>query len=233
MAEETEKTNGTLFDSMTTAETPTSTELAVVSEQPTGIAAFEEGDIAFDADDISIPRIKLAQALTQEVADGLCSPGEFFTQGFEPMKQLNVVPLAFARRRILIDKDTNEVMCRSGNAVQGVGTPGGTCADCPFNQWTGQAPNRKAPECAFMYSYVVYVREWEMVGIMDFKRTSINAGKIFNTLTQRNGLANFAMQVSAAAQKNKKGQAYYSINVKPTETNAEELSTAKELFSLS
>jgi hypothetical protein len=220
-----------LFDSMAEAtEAAPDSELALVVET-TSLARFEQKP-TFDAEDIMIPRIKLTQALTQEVSDELVKIGCYYTPGYPGLEAINVIPMLFTRRRMYANNDTNEILCRSNDGVDGVGIPGGKCADCPMNHWTGEegGSNRKPPACTFMYSYIVYVIDWEIVGVVDFKRTSLNAGKIVNSLTQRRGLGTFGVRLSSTKQTNKNKQAYYQMSVVPVEVTEEDLSTASQVM---
>jgi hypothetical protein len=123
----------------------------------------------------------------------------------------------FARRRIFIDASTQEVVCRSANGVFGVGQPGGACEVCGYAKWTGDqaAGNRRAPLCNFMYSYIVYVKEWQQAAILDFKKTNLPVGKTLNTLVARFGLGQFNVTLQAIAQTNTQKQRYFVMSLIP------------------
>jgi len=204
------------------------------ADQPTTLGAFRgAGDVAFDSSDLVFPRIRLAQAMTAEVVEGTAKAGQYVLSGMEPLDAITVVPGMFTRRRMLVMQDT-DVLCRSNDAVTGVGNPGGSCELCPFSHWTGsqETKDRKPPACTFMYSYIVFVAEWETIGILDFKKTSISAGKVVNTLAARFGLGQFGFQLRAVSQTNANKQKYYVMSAVPAKVAPEVLSTAKQFFTL-
>lgn len=170
--------------------------------------------IDFDASDIVIPRIRLAQGLTAEVQDGTAKPGQWLLTGYTPLDELTVVPLMFARNRALRD-DAGSVLCRSNDSLNGIGTPGGVCSQCPQNQWVdGPKGERIPPACVFSYTYICYVAEHKTMGLVEFRRTSIQAGKTLNTICAQKGIGNFAVRLKNAKQSGKRGS-FYQIVVQP------------------
>jgi hypothetical protein len=225
-----------LFDSLVENENKT-TDLAIqtseVAEEQSTLANFS-GVVAFDSQDLIYPRVRLAQALTAEVMDGSAKAGQFVLTGMTPQDSLILVPGMFARRRLYANNDTQDVLCRSSDAVNGVGTPGGRCDDCPLSHWSGsqEEHNRKPPVCTFMYSYIVFIAEWETVGILDFRKTSLQTGKTVNTMAAHHGLGNFAFQLKAISQTNQQKQRYYVMTVLPFKASDDLLDTARQFFQI-
>lgn len=182
-----------------------------------------------DSSDLFIPRLRLAQGLTQEVQQGEAKPGQWLVLGNPPMGSAVVVPLKMARRRELRETDGGRtVLCRSTDSIVGVGEPGGECETCPMSHWTQDPSNPKknrAPKCTFIYSYLVYIVETKSLAILEFYRTSVSAGKMVNTFIVQRGLGHFAIQLSAASSQGPRGT-YYSPVVRYTEATPELLAEA-------
>ena len=185
--------------------------------QETGLARYSSQP-AFDASDLFIPKLRLAQGLTAEVQSGLAKPGDWLVLGADPMKAPTIVPMMMVRRRELRDTDENRVvLCRSSDSITGVGNPGGECATCPMNKWI---PSKKAggknsaPPCTFIYSYIVYVVDTEELCVLEFYRTSIPTGKMLNTMVLQKGLGKFAVQLRSNGQQGPKGT-YYQPAIAP------------------
>lgn len=168
-----------------------------------------------DADDVFIPKLRLAQGLTSEVTNGYAKSGQWLVTGEDPMDKPTIIPMMMTRRRELRDSDDSRtIYCRSGDAVQGVGDPGGDCASCPMAKWVqGKGKNAKntPPPCTFIYSYIVYVVETDSLAILEFYRTSIPAGKMLNTMIMQKGLGTFAAVVSSSGSKGPRGSYYTPV----------------------
>lgn len=185
-----------------------------------------------DSSDVFIPKLRLAQGLTNEVQDGLARPGQWLMTGEDPFDEPIIVPLLMNRRRELRDDDDNrQVLCRSLDSLHGVGDPGGDCSTCPMAKWTqGRGKNSKnsPPACTFIYSYIVYSVEAESLAILEFYRTSIPAGKMMNTIIMQKGLGNFGIKLTASGSKGPKGT-YYSPTVTPAKLSEAILKKARDL----
>jgi len=211
------------FDSMVSG----STDIEPVETENTGIQlANFTNRVAFDSDDIVIPRIRLAQGLTAEVQDGTAKPGQWLLTGYQPADELTVVPLMFSRQRALRD-DAGAVLCKSSDSLRGLGEPGGDCAHCPMNQWAdGDKGARIPPVCVFSYVYIVYVVEFQTLGLLEFRRTNITAGKTLNTIAAQRDLGNFAVKIKSSKQQGKRGTFYQTI-IQPLPADQEVLNAAK------
>lgn len=186
----------------------------------------------FDNTDLFIPKLRLAQGLTQEVQAGEARPGQWLVLGAVPMETVTIVPIGMARRRELRDAGTRSVICRSSDAVNGIGVPGGYCVECPLGQWSpapvkkGQAagPNQ-APVCTFIYSYMVFVVESKKMAIMELSRTGELAGRMLNTMIVQSGFGNFGVKLSATSKQGPKGT-FYAPSVSAASVSTEVLKTA-------
>lgn len=180
----------------------------------------------FDSGDTEIPRVRLAQGLTAEVQDGSARPGQWLFTGFTPQEELTVVPILFARQRRLQD-DAGMTLCKSNDAKTGVGDPGGDCSICPMNTWNeGPKGEKIPPPCAFSYVYICYIKEHDSVGLVEFRRTSLSAGKTLNTICAQRGLGNFAVKLKSSKQQGNRG-AYFQMMIQPINSEPELLQNAR------
>ena len=154
----------------------------------------------FSQDEVYIPRLRLAQGLSPEVQAGAAKPGEWLLTGYEPVATVELIPMMFARVRQLRDPDTFEVYCQSSDSLTGQGDPGGTCAGCDQNRWTGNRENRKPPECSFSFQYIGFSVTHGVTMMMEMKRTALGAGKMLNTIISRHGFSNVAVVLSSKQQ---------------------------------
>ncbi len=154
----------------------------------------------FGQDEIYIPMLRLAQGLTAEVANGDARPGDWILTGYPVLKDVTIVPLAFARRRERSGLDGNSkriVICRSNNAQHGEGDPGGDCNTCPHAVFGGA--------CDLIYNYKIYVVEHKTLALIQFKRTSMRVAKTINTMSMQRGFGRFAIRLTGQKQDGKKG----------------------------
>jgi hypothetical protein len=218
------KEEPTGFDAMVTP----GAELDVIEGGSHGVIQLANFSNVLDmsSEDMTIPRLRLAQGLTGEVQDGTAKPGEWLMTGFESVPELTIVPLLFARNRALRD-DEGMVLCKSEDATAGIGEPGGDCSKCPMNQWSdGAKGERIPPKCVFSYVYITYVSEFETMALVEFRRTSIQAGKTLNTMAAQRGLGNFMVKLRSSKQSGKRGT-FYQIVVQPTQADADLLARAR------
>jgi hypothetical protein len=191
--------------------------------------AMYSSKVELDQDDIVWPRLKLIQGISPDVMNGVAKPGQWMIAGNEPMNELTIIPMLFQKRRERITKDF-EILCKSQDAKVGVGDPGGVCEKCSMAQFSGPRNARKAPECALVYSYLVWVVELGTVAMLDFKKTSAPIGKLVNTVAAQKGLGNFALKLGHRQQSSKAG-AYMVPQVNPIQVAHEVLATAREALS--
>ena len=177
--------------------------LSVYSEKP-----------VFNPEDITPPILKLLQALSPDVVEGNAKAGQWSLSGFDPAESVTIVPISFARRREYRADNEPIVACASFDGETGEGTPGGICADCPMNKWTGEGKNRKGPACVFMYSYMVYVSEFDSVALINFKRTGLGVGRSLNSLVSRSAMGAIAVKLLSKLQTGGRGS-YYIPQIQP------------------
>jgi hypothetical protein len=201
------------FDEFIEEGTSPNDETNIVLSSPQSAMTAYSNTPNIDTSDVFIPKLRLAQALTAEVTNGTAKSGQWVVSGEDPMVKPVIVPLLMNRRRELRDPDENrQILCRSFDSLKGVGNPGGDCSTCPMAKWTEgkKGKGNSAPQCNFIYSYVIYIVDLDAVVILEFSRTSIAAGKMLNSVIMAKGLGNFAVQLSSAASKNGRGQTFYS-----------------------
>lgn len=183
----------------------------------------------FAADEVSMPRLRLAQGTTPEVQEGNAKPGDWVISGFEPYKKVILIPTMFARLREYRDKqDNKKVLCSSSDFVTGVGTPGGECATCPMNQWgPPSVPGGKGtpPGCSRVFSYVAYSVTHETLLSFDLKRTGMGAAKLINAMIQAKGLGKFGIELSSTSQRSSRG-IYYVAAAQVAAVTEEQLAAA-------
>lgn len=127
-------------------------------------AGFEE----VGAGDITIPQLRLCQALTPQKTEGEAKyieglrDGEHFNTvtGENYGKLVQIVPLMMYKNRIrFAPKDEGGgILCRSDDMVRGVGDPGVACVTCEFNKF-GSAKNGegKGKACTEFFNFPVLV----------------------------------------------------------------------------
>ena len=191
----------------------------------------------FDQSEISLPRLRLAQGLTQEVSEGSARPGEWVLLGNEAQKEVTFVPVQFNRHRELWVRAENKTLCSSGDAVTGVGTPGGSCATCPMGKWTPSKTNpdrNDPPPCKVGYSYVGYSLTHGAVVELTLRssnKANQTACQYINTLIQNLGLGRFAVNLGSEPTKNPGGNTYFGPVVRKTVATPEDLAAAREALS--
>jgi len=220
--------NDTNFDKMVGGDQET--EILPVEESRTSVQLANFSiSVNFGSEDIVIPRIKLAQQMTAEVVEGSAKFGQWILTGYDAADELTIIPLLFARNRTLRD-DAGAILCRSNDGLYGEGDPGGECSKCLMAQWKENASGANfPPPCVFSYNYICYVVEYGTMGMLEFKRTSLNAGKMVNTIAAQRGIGNFALKLRSALSKSKKGT-YASPVVQPIVVDPEVLATAKSFL---
>ena len=156
----------------------------------------------FDREDMSMPRLRLAQGIMVEVQEGNAKPGDFLLEGHKPVREAILVPLVGTKCREYRDGE-NQMMCQSADAKIGIGKPGGECSTCPLAQWTDNPATgkRKSPACTLIYSYIFWSETHGQLVTFDFKRTGQKTGQTMNTIFERYKSANVAVTLSSKLQK--------------------------------
>ena len=188
---------------------------AIVGDEPTAQSTILTGYKSqpdFDPADVYIPNLRLAQGLTPEVQQGEARPGQWLVLGYEPVVEVQVVPLLYSK--------THEHRSKEDRTVT-------ECTDdaCALREWTGPKESRKPPECTTVYRYMVYSVTHDALATVRFARTAQKTGRIFNTAVARAGLGNVALVLKSVAQTGPTGQ-FYAPTCTPVTVAPEVLSTA-------
>ena len=98
-----------------------------------------------------------------------------------PLELITVVPIAgAAKQQLWSERPDSRVVCsavgRKFSELVGTGMPGGPCKDCSLAKWV----DRKPPPCPQVYSFVVYVVEWQLIAMWDLTRSTAQVGRAIN-----------------------------------------------------
>lgn len=220
----------TSFDAMlgSTPDTET-TDLATQDDNRGPMRAYSATP-DFDQEDMTYPRLRLAQGLTQEVTDGVAQSGDWVLAGFEPEKAVVIIPVMAAKAREARDSEDNKViLCQSPDAKVGFGNPGGDCASCKLAQWRPNprdATKNLPPACSVVYSYVAWSVTHDTLVSIDFRRSGTQVAKFLNTMINSRGLGKFAVTLTSKNQKGARGT-YAVAGVMLARVDEEQLETAR------
>lgn len=161
-----------------------------------------------DRQDMTLPRLGLAQALSPQLSesdpkyiDGL-RPGMFFNTITREAygKTVQLVPLLFYKTRILFGSmdDGGGLRCQSSDNLIGIGDPGGTCIRCPNSQF-GSARNGegKGTACNQFFNYAALIVNDGGVSpegllVFSLKSSALKVAKDWNALIRIRNLDIFA-----------------------------------------
>lgn len=157
---------------------------------------------SFDAGEAAFPRLRLAQGLTPEVAEGSAKMGQWLFSGYDPMNEVVVIPVMLGRARNKREnpQDRNSpIACSSSDGRIGVGNPGRACRGCPFAGFSTdpKTGRRLAPACTLTYTYACWAPGLESFVEINFSRTSEQTAHLINNLVQLHGLGRFALRLSS------------------------------------
>jgi hypothetical protein len=140
---------------------------------------------SIDRGDVTYPRIKLGQQMSQRVVDGEIPAGHWYLNidGTDLGRVVKIVPLSMFKHRSLFVQGKG-LLCRSYDLVQGVGVPGIACEGCDLAKW---GPDSQPPSCRLNYNYLVMVVPEEdpfdpTTAIVTFQSTSVGAAKMLNAM---------------------------------------------------
>jgi hypothetical protein len=209
--------------------------LATIDDQPQQLARTYIDEPTFANDEIALPRLRIAQGLTQEVSDGKARPGEVVLLGHDPVESAMLIPLKFNRNR---QRQTGSgqnrvVLCQSGDAMIGVGDPGGNCLTCPQAKWRPSVTNpgkNDPPDCRLNYSYICYSVTHGTVVELEIATTNKGrqqAAQYINTLIQHLRLGNFAVEMTVGKEQSPRGT-YFVPKMNKVAVDASMLAAARE-----
>lgn len=158
------------------------------------------------ADEIQMPKLRLAQGLTAEVMSQEAKPGQWLLIGQDPIDECEVVILKAGKARELRvgTGDDRSVVCRSNDAKVGVGEPGGACEECPLSKWVDNGKGQKGtpPACTLIFSYQCYSLTHDALCIIEFSRTAENQAKLLNTMLVTQGFGGFVARLRSTPKSN-------------------------------
>lgn len=166
------------------------------------------GEELLDSGDVMVPRLRLAQGLTAEVTSGDARPGQWVLTGFKPEEKVEVVVVRLAKLRQLRVGEDRVLQCQSGDAIHGVGIPGGDCGRCPYAQWGNEDGERKAPACNLIYSYMCYSLTHDTPVLVEFSRTSVQVALQLNQAIKSRRIGSFVATLTSKNEQ--KGTRKYS-----------------------
>lgn len=186
-----------------------------------------------DSNDITIPRIVILQGLSPEVSEGRGKPGEFFIKGLERNlgnKPVEIVVLLRNKSRIRWQdlQLGGGILCRSFDAREGQGDPGGNCDACKYQAWEVSETNKSGrPGCDIYQNLIVVLRlddDWMPMAISG-NRTKLKALKNLNSLlmvemSKGRPLFGKSYLVESQEKTNSKGLRYHSYRISPGNGNA-------------
>lgn len=201
------------FDSMVSGE-GTGSALAVPEEDSASpMQTMWTQDTDFEDSDLSYPRLRLAQGLTDEVQQGLAKPGNYVLTGFDPVESVTLIPIMRGMSRFRRNpEDRNDILCTSSDAKTGVGEPGGDCRTCQFAKWSAPTqPGKKGtpPQCTLSREYACWSIEHRTFVTVSFNRTSEAIGQTLNTFLKTRGFGNFGFRLGSKAS-NQPGRAFHT-----------------------
>lgn len=206
----------------------------VTEESALSVTRAYVTDLNFENEELMVPRLRVAQGLTQEVQDQTARPGQLVLAGEMAVDEAILVPVAFARAREYRLNDADQTLsCASPDALVGTGDPGGDCKSCPLAKW-GVVPGQKngtPPPCTMIYSYVCWSVTHQAVCSVEFRRSGSNAAKMVNTFLSSKGFGNFGFKLSSQSQKGPRGP-YYIPSIALVRVDEEQLETARLAYSV-
>ena len=136
-----------------------------------------------EREDITLPRIKLLQAMSDEVSNNNASPGEWLNMlsGQSYGTQFEFIPISVWKSRTYFAENRDDSpICRSADAFTSI--DGHQCLiECQHDkawEWKDGAP----PRCTLGYNYLVIPIVDTFPAIITLMKTSFKAGKALNTL---------------------------------------------------
>lgn len=189
-----------------------------------------------EKEDLIIPRLRLLQSLSQAVADGKGTPGQFQNSVTEDVfdAPIEFVPLIFNTRAVYF-KPGQGMVCRSNDGIESM--EGKACSACPYDaywkQWTDNGP----PACAVTKEFVIVERsslahDVPSPLVLTFVKTSLSLGKRLISMARLSGKDLFATSYMLGTKQDKSDKgAYHNFElVKGTDLTAEEFKKAEMFY---
>lgn len=173
--------------------TPAQAEENAISALPPELQAlFEQSSQddyeKIDPEDFILPRLTLTQAMSPTVIDQTYKAGQLvdlvtqteFTTDTDQV--LDIIPIYQFKNRWRWD-DSGELLCRSEDAIVGVGTPGGDCATCPETRWE----NNRRPSCSIAENFIIMILNADPgsdIVCWSMRRSQYKIGKKFKNVSK-------------------------------------------------
>ncbi len=192
-----------------------------------------------DRADITLPRVKLLQAMSQEVTDDNAVAGEWLNtlSGQSYGTQFEFIPISVWKSRTLFAENRDDSpLCRSADGF--ISVDGHRCmTECPHNrawEWKDGIP----PLCAQAYNYLLLPIDDPFPAIVSCMKSSFKAGKALNTLMMaaRCPAWFWVYEFYAIKQSNAKGTYYVAAvrkkitDGKPTASDEETRQLAEQFY---
>lgn len=190
----------------------------------------------FQLEDLALGRLRLIHGISPEATQGVARPGEWYMDGLPPMKQATIVPLRMAKllRRVAVDDATKPWKEQQRLGYACYRHEGPIDEDCPNCRWQFDPVISKtpkwgsAPEDAF--SYMIYLVEYGLPGILEFARSAMQAAKMMNTFIHTRGLGNVAFRLTTITQNTPRGASYFVPSPALADVPQETLEVARALI---
>lgn len=186
---------------------------------PTGLGGLTSTPV-FERDEVSLPRLRLAQGLTPEVQEGTAKPGQWVLGGHDAVDTVTFIPLMMGVDWGHRDKDT------------------GVFAPCNNPRCTGRAWGANDPRtgkgtppwCTRIYRYLGYSVEHGVTAEVHFSKSGEIVARELNTLIATKGMGNFAIALGKQTKNGPRGN-YFLPAVRQVAVPSQELDTARMLVS--
>ncbi len=181
--------------------------------------------------DIMLPRVKLLQALSPEVAEGgkqagliveSISGNPFVGDG----KTLEFIPVTMFKNRTMFDGIGKEavVSCTSLDNIKS--STGDICAECESSKWAEDKKGKRVPPaCTEFYNFPIVILGGKkpIISVLNLASTKIKVARKLLTLVRHTGLDMFALKFKLSVVKETaNSQTYYNFDVEgagyPTES---------------
>ena len=208
------------------------TSLAMQTEAPMG---FGEDD----ADDIIIPRIKVAQALSPEVKEGTVKLGAIFNSlTAEDLTGKVFIPVCKFNNNILWRdrRDGGGIICRAADGKVCTWEDGTQrfCSQCRKCEFDNTKQGREAiPTCTKYINFLGFFEDSFMPIILSFSKTNMAEGKKMYSMAKvtMQNIWNFGYKLESV-ERHKNGNDWFVINpVSAGQTSDEMREIAANLFS--
>lgn len=196
------------FDKMTKSSDASAVEY---EEQEYAPQVIFTNDAKPDLSKLQINRLRLAQGMTQEVAERRASIGQYVLSNFPPYDEVELVPLIAQNTRQYKPDPKAPPQCVAPTGDFGLGNPGGPCIECPLSKWgprnekTGKATPPLCKEAVVIRAYSLTHRT---VVDMQFTGRVANRGATIQSQALALGYGNFVVRLKSTSTKNDRGQWY-------------------------